>query len=536
MTYEPNNLILIVEDNPFNIQALTAVVNDCGFQSGVAMNGEEAFAFLEQKKPALILLDIMMPDIDGYEVCRRIKQNLALRDIPIIFLTAKSEKSDIIKGFEVGGVDYVTKPFNIYELKMRIYTHLELKQSRDRLVSLNKELRQSNATKDKFFSIVANDLRNPFNGIIGFTDFILHEFGNLSKEQIIHIVELVNNTSKDNYKLLEKLLEWSQLQTGNIKFNPVSVHLKKVADEAISSFADITKTKELSLISEIDDKVIVYCDYYMIYKVFQNLISNAVRFTQNGGSIRIVSQLAKEKNNQLFQKISIIDNSTGIDESIREKLFKIDEIVTGPDTDNIKGTGLGLILSKEFIEKNNGKIYVENNIKNGTQITFTIPEVVGNAATAAIATETFSDLNVDESDVELDLDVEPQRKQKKYLLPGYLWQQILKSLLVLLETQKIYLNPSLSLTEVAKLLNTNRVYLSQIINETYNCNFNQLINNYRIKDFIKYLTNKQNKLTIEALATQVGFKHKTSFNIAFKKFTGKTPSEYQKNQTINGEK
>lgn len=136
--------ILIVDDNAHNLQVLAEVVEESGYESVLAMNGKQAFEFISYEKPDLVLLDVMMPDVDGYEVCRILKNDMQLKDIPVIFLTAKIETEDIVRGFEAGGVDYVLKPFNVVELKVRIKTHLELKKSHDELKRFNKELKKAN--------------------------------------------------------------------------------------------------------------------------------------------------------------------------------------------------------------------------------------------------------------------------------------------------------------------------------------------------------------------------------------------------------
>lgn len=528
MENKANRLILIVDDNPHNIQVLAAVITECGYYTGFAMSGKEALAFLEVNKPTLILLDIMMPEIDGYETCSKIKSNPLWRDIPIIFLTAKNEKDDIVKGFEAGGVDYITKPFNEAELKMRINTHIELKQTRDKLISVNKELQKTIASKNKFLSIIANDLRNPFNGIIGFTDYVLHDIETLEKNKIKNITERINLSSKKNYKLLDKLYEWAQIQLGNFKFNPVSINLDSLINEIISVEKDEFNKKKINPTSLIDKNTYVFADYYMVYTILLNIISNAIKFTSTDGFVKISSKTINNSNNQSMIIISVIDNGIGIKEENKNKLFRIDEKICTSGTENESGSGLGLIICKEFIEKNKGKIWIESNQNTGTKVSFSLPF-------ENYFYEPDFDLNsLDSESIENnEFETDGKKLQMKYLLPSNLWQKIIVSLTRLLENEKIYMDPNLNLVDVAKQLNTNRVYLSQIINETFNCNFNHLINEYRIKEFIQLSNeNKLKTITIEALASMVGFQNKATFNLAFKKFMGTTPSEYLKKYVL----
>ena len=177
------SLVLIVDDNPQNLKVLGNTLRENQVSPILVKNGADALRLLKRKKPDLILLDIMMPEMDGFEVCKHLKQNAATKDIPIIFLTAQAERESIIKGLEMGGVDYVSKPFNTRELMARINTHLELKAARD-TISLQKEaLKQANAAKDKFFSIISHDLGNLFNVLIGFGSVLLKKKDRLTSEQ-----------------------------------------------------------------------------------------------------------------------------------------------------------------------------------------------------------------------------------------------------------------------------------------------------------------------------------------------------------------
>ena len=518
MENKANKLILIVDDNPHNIQLLAAEVSACGYVAGIAMNAEQALEFMEENLPSLILLDVMMPGTDGFELCQSIKKNNTYKDIPIIFLTAKNDKEDIIRGFEVGGVDYITKPFSIAELKMRIATHIELKQNRDRLANLNLELQQSSETKDKFFSIVARDLRNPFNGIIGLTEFLLNDMDKLDKDKIRPVLEMINQSSVQNYKLLEKLYEWSQIQIGSIRVTPIAINLHQLSKEASLSYLKEVQQKSINLQLELDSNINIYADYCMVYTVLQNLLANAIQHSENGGRIKISAKELKDKENRSITKVSVSDNGTGMKDAVKQKLFKIDQ-KSSSGSGNNEGTGLGLILCKELIERNNGIIWLEEQATQGACFSFVLPTESGDDSLAPIL----------ESDYDLGFnDKEPQKKPKS-MIPSDLWQNTLEALMRLLEFEQIYLKDDLCLADVSKQLNTNRVYLSQIINETFNCNFNQLINEYRIKEFIRLVHEEDhNKLTIEALAFKVGFYNKATFNQSFKKIQGKTPSEYLK--------
>ena len=188
-------LILIVDDMPKNIQVLSNILYYKGYNIRIATTGSQALESIKTKAPDLILLDIQMPEMNGFEVCKILKANPDTKEIPIIFLTAVIEPEKIVQGFELGAVDYITKPFNTAELIVRVATQIEIKQSREKLVELN-------ATKDKFFSIIAHDLRNPFAGIIGLSEIIeadLIENTNVDIPELLKYNEMILSTSKSAF-------------------------------------------------------------------------------------------------------------------------------------------------------------------------------------------------------------------------------------------------------------------------------------------------------------------------------------------------
>ncbi|MFN8575339.1 MAG: hybrid sensor histidine kinase/response regulator [Candidatus Sericytochromatia bacterium] len=370
MTDETNNLILIVDDNPHNIQVLAAVISESNYETGFAMNGQQALDFLEENIPALILLDIMMPEMNGYEVCQKIKQNDTLKDIPIIFLTAKSEKEDIIKGFEVGGVDYITKPFNNTELKMRIKTHIELQQNKEKLAQLNKQLEKTNATKDKFFSIIAHDLRGPIGNIHQFLNFMTDDIESMGNKELAQEFTLLKNVSKSTFELLESLLTWASSQKGTIEFKPQLNNLHNLVYSNIQLFKQSAENKQITLKNNTPENLESIFDYNMINTVIRNLINNAIKYTSENGEISVSS-----KENHDSVEITVSDTGIGMPQSSIDTLFEIDvKKFSKEGTKGEKGSGFGLIICKEFIDKHKGKIWVESEIGKGSQFKFKIPK------------------------------------------------------------------------------------------------------------------------------------------------------------------
>ncbi len=374
--FDKKPLILIVDDIPKNLQVLSSILNKEGYQISFAANGSQALSVVNTTDPDLILLDIMMPEMDGYEVCKILKSQEETRDIPVIFLTGKAETDDIIEGLKIGAVDYITKPFNSTELLTRVKTHLELKLSRDAIVHYNKQLEEAqdelkvlNANKDKFFSIVAHDLRGPFSGFMGLSELLTEDFDQLEKEEIMQIGDSLNKAAKRLFSLIENLLEWSRAQMGRIEYIPSNVDLYDAVEKIIQIFKDTADNKNIEMLNNIEKDTYVFADNDMLSTILRNLSSNALKFTPRGGSINY----STGKNDNSFIEISISDSGVGMSEEVIDKIFRIDTKHSTPGTEKEQGTGLGLLLCKEFVEKNGGKISVESKINEGTTFTFTLP-------------------------------------------------------------------------------------------------------------------------------------------------------------------
>lgn len=364
-----NDLILIVDDNPYNIQVLAAIINECNYKSGFAMNGKEALDFLEENIPVLILLDIMMPDMNGYEVCQKIKANQALKDIPVVFLTAKSEKDDIIKGFEVGGVDYITKPFNNTELKMRINTHIEISQSKSKLISLNKKLEESNNTKNTFFSIIAHDLRGPIGNINQYIDYIMESTEAIESCNLSDDFKLLKSLTSNTYDLLENLLKWASSQKESIDYSPKLSNLYDLVQTNVELFKQLAEKKDIYIKNNVDETINAVFDYNMINTVIRNLINNSIKYTNKNGEI-IISVL--ENNDSV--EVSVSDNGIGMKQNLVDSLFELNvKKYSKKGTQGETGSGFGLILCKEFVNKHGGDIWVESEIGEGSKFKFTIP-------------------------------------------------------------------------------------------------------------------------------------------------------------------
>lgn len=244
----------------------------------------------------------------------------------------------------------------------------ERKKTEQSLLESEAQLQELNATKDKFFSIIAHDLKNPFNSIMGFSSILAEEANTLEKSKISEYSAVIQRSSKRAMDLLTNLLDWARSQTGRMKFSPEQLELGLLVDREIELLKDAANFKNISINSRIDEDTMIIADKSMIGAVMRNLISNAIKFTQSGGEV-IIS--AKLKSDEL--EMAVADNGIGINKESLERVFHIEENLTTAGTLNEKGTGLGLILCKEFIEKHGGKIWVESEVGKGSTFRFSIP-------------------------------------------------------------------------------------------------------------------------------------------------------------------
>lgn len=354
-------LIFIAEDCPESLQLLYQFLKDENYRISAVGNGKQAIDMIPDINPDLILLDIMMPDIDGFTVCEQLQKNSVSREIPIIFITAKTDKIDVVKGFEMGAVDYITKPFNGAELLARISTHLELKISREALKELN-------ATKDKFFSIIAHDLKNPLQGLLSSSEVLYKFYEAFDESKKKELIQRFYNSSQQFSALLKNLLTWSLSQQGRIRLNPKEINIAVIIEENIELIKETAEKKNIKYSTDIKNDSIAWADKNMIRTVIRNLVSNALKFTHSGGEINI-----KIEHSKPYINIIVSDNGIGIPPEDIPGLFKLDTYKSNKGTLGEKGTGLGLILCKEFVEKNNGIIHVGSIPGKGSIFTVSLP-------------------------------------------------------------------------------------------------------------------------------------------------------------------
>lgn len=357
--------ILIVDDNPSNLAMLFNYLTRRGYKVLVADSGKTALTMANEVEPDLILLDVIMPEMDGYTVCSEIKNNDKIKDVPVIFLSAVSSSEDKIKAFKSGGVDYITKPFNYEELAARVSAQLTIKHQKAKLEQFNQDLAIVNARKDRLFSIISHDIRSPLSTILGYSEIILEDLDELSKDEIREYSYYINNVAKEINGLMSNLLDWSRIQLDRIDFAPEEIALDKVVNKVIGLFKQSAELKQISLNSSINGASQVYADSNMLNTILRNLVSNAIKFTDTDGTVSISATIKGHKT-----LITVRDNGIGITSHELKNLFRVENHKPKVGTNNEKGTGLGLLLCKEFVEQHGGALKVESSPGEGSSFTF----------------------------------------------------------------------------------------------------------------------------------------------------------------------
>jgi len=362
MTSNNTPTILIIDDNPMNLLLASKILENNNYNFATAESGLEGIALIKEEIPSLILLDINMPDMDGYEVCRKIKEIEKWKEIPIIFLTAQIHTENLVEGFEAGGVDYITKPYKSEELLVRVKNHLELAASRRTILEMNR-------SRDKVYSIIAHDIRSPLSGILMTLDTIDQGYLNPSSEDFKEIIHQLKIRTQDTSTLLTSLLNWTRTQDETIVLHPKETNINQLINSCILLLEAMAMSKNVALLMEITDNIDSWCDEVSINTVFRNIISNAIKFTPSNGSISI-----KAKALESSIEVTIADTGVGMPEDAIRKIFEENQHYTSSGTNNEQGTGLGLMLVKDFVKKNNGSLQVSSILNEGTTFKVTLPK------------------------------------------------------------------------------------------------------------------------------------------------------------------
>jgi two-component system sensor histidine kinase/response regulator len=360
--------ILIVDDVVSNVLLLKILLTNEKFQVCTASNGNMCIEQAKKEHPDLILLDVMMPDINGFDTAVILKKDPETLDIPIIFLTALNNPNDLVHGFQVGGNDFLTKPFNKEELVMRVMHQISLVAAKRIIVRQNEELKRTISNRDKMYSVIAHDLRSPMASIRMVLNLAVNVVSpETVGEEIFGLLDKANRESEETHDLLDNLLKWTKSQTGRLNVVYQDMYLDDVIPGVVDIFTMIAEMKKIKLqYLPSEEKIMVRADNDMIKTVIRNFISNAIKFTPEGKGIEVFYKREGD-----FAKVSVRDHGVGIAPDRIDTIFHKGETTYG--TGGEEGSGLGLQLCQDFARKNGGDAMVESVLGEGSTFSFTIP-------------------------------------------------------------------------------------------------------------------------------------------------------------------
>lgn len=357
--------LLLVDDIPANLELLISYLGE-KYSTAIARNGETALRRAEKYQPDLILLDIQMPGMDGFEVCKRLKESESTRDIPIIFMSARTETTDKLKGFELGGQDYITKPINRYELIARINTHLTLKKIQTELQKRNEDLQNREIQRRRVEKILQHDIKSPLQAIIGIPDLIRSE-NNLSDEQM-ELLDMILESADRILEMVNSSLTLYKIENNTYRANFEPVSLVKELEKIVNSGKTASKGQPIAL--TVENRPVVVSDYsyavqsepILLYSLFANLIKNALEASPAGETVHV----------ELSPKESTIEisirNRGSVPEEIRDSFFE--EFVTAGKS---HGTGLGTYSAKLITTTLGGTIELDSSREGETSLVVSLP-------------------------------------------------------------------------------------------------------------------------------------------------------------------
>jgi two-component system sensor histidine kinase/response regulator len=349
--------ILIVDDNLTNLEIAQKFLNLANYLVFTAKSGFEALELIKNHKPELILLDIMMPGLTGFDVCKIIKSNIDTADIPVIFLTALNQSDDLLKGFELGAVDYITKPFSKNIFLTRVKNQLELIRKNKIIICQNNSLKKLNEDKNGLLEITAHDLKNPLQVILSASELLIRNINLKENPKANEMIDSIVFSAKKGINIIQDLLEVQALEEGKMKTELSVFDARDVIIKLVDDYLFIANSKQIQLIyEECDEPCLMLSDFRKLSRIVDNLLSNAMKYSPANTRVTLKCSLVDDGNEDKSIYITVKDEGPGFSDEDLPKIFsKFSKLSARPTADE-SSTGLGLSIVKKLTELLDGII------------------------------------------------------------------------------------------------------------------------------------------------------------------------------------
>ena len=358
--------VLVVDDTIENLRLLSNLLGEQGYEVRAATSGRQALQAVERDPPDLILLDINMPEMDGFEICRRLKAGERSKDVPVIFLTALTDTADKVRAFETGAVDYVTKPFQFEEVMARVRTHVTLSRTQAALVESYKRLRDTEQLRDDLVHMVVHDMRSPLVALLINLRLVRTTAAAALGDDSREILQAAVQSAEELSRMANELLDVSRLEQQKMPVGRAVWDLTQIASDVRAALGPLDRERDIEI--ESGEKVETECDGALVRRVIENLVSNGMRHTPAGSRIRIAVTRGDHR-----VRVAVHDEGRGVPPGAREKIFEKFGTLEARHEQTYHSTGLGLAFCKLAIEAHGGTIGVDSRVPAGSTFWFELP-------------------------------------------------------------------------------------------------------------------------------------------------------------------
>ncbi len=362
------NEILIVDDNPENLRVLSQVLKRAGYEIRAATNGAQALASIEAEEPDLVLLDVHMTDMNGFEVCQRIKDDPRFDKLPILFLSALDDAVNKVQGFESGAVDYITKPFDADEVLARVSTHLTLRRTQDQLTNSFDKLQRLEKLRANLVHMIVHDLKSPLFALNTSLEFLREDTSDTLDDETLETMDNIITTGGELAQMVDQLLDINQLEEGQMPINSKPCDFADLVSAAVDSVKGISPDREIRF--DVDQPAPASCDTNLVRRVVENLVSNGLIHTPPDKPLTV--EVRRGTDDILF---AVRDEGSGVPEELKERIFEKFASAQARKDGQYHSSGLGLAFCKLAVEAHDGTIGVESVEGEGATFWFSLPDI-----------------------------------------------------------------------------------------------------------------------------------------------------------------